>query len=129
MCLLCFNDDVTFSAHQAHSCRSLSSKVKKDLQNHRSTWTAPPMKGKHGGSPSGEVVGVLWLPGDAVQSWRGTGQQAEESRLQHPHSHMYQAVDASGECPGEHRVVVSTLWFVAAGHVSGRERENLSVKI
>lgn len=33
-----------------------------------------------------------------------------------------------GECPGEHRVIVSTLWF-AAGHVSGRERKNLSVKV
>lgn len=66
-------------------------------------WPAPPTQGV-GGSPSGEVVGALLLPGDAdpsrSRSRDETGWQAEEPELRHPRSRMYQAADIPTGAPG-----------------------------
>lgn len=65
---------------------------------------APPTQGRRGGSPAEEAVGTLLLPGDADAPWfragEGTGQQAEESELQHLRCCVYRAAVIPKGAPG-----------------------------
>lgn len=65
-------------------------------------------------------MGALLLPGDAdaseVERGQGGGQESQSFSILA--SACIRQMISPGEHLGEHIVVISALWFVAAGHVS-----------
>jgi len=77
--------------------------------------------------------GCTAAPGDAVAPWFGAG-GGTGSRQRSQSFGIFAAVCTRplifpGEHPGENRAVITAPWFVAAGHVSGRERKTPRVEV